>query len=73
MQMRFAFRENADMTSLRSGFVRSLGVSLHGYRARRDCPFSACQRKDLVVLARIGGQFTLSPGGYGRSRIAGEF
>jgi hypothetical protein len=43
-----------------------MDVSPRGYRAWRNRPMSASQRKDMVVLAHIRDQFELSLGSYGR-------
>jgi len=43
-----------------------------GYRAWRNRPVSASQRKDLVVLAHFRDQFEQSLGSYGRPRMTEE-
>ena len=49
-----------------------MDVSPRGYRAWRNHPVSASQRKDLVVLAHIRDQFEQSPGSYGRPQMTEE-
>ena len=49
-----------------------MDVSPRGYRAWRNRPVSASQRKDLVVLAHIRDQFEQSLGSYGRPRMTEE-
>ncbi len=48
---------------------RIMDVSPRGYRAYRSRPLSLNERKDMVVLAHIHEQFTLSQERYGRQRM----
>ena len=46
-----------------------MDISPRGYRAYHSQSPSQSQRKDMVVLAHIREQFTLSLGSYGRPRM----
>ena len=70
--MRFAFiAKNADMLPVER-LCQIMDVSPRGYRAYRNRPLSQSQRKDMVLLAHIREQFTLSLGSYGRPRMTEE-
>jgi len=70
--MRFAFiAKNADMLPVER-LCQIMDVSPRGYRAYRNRPLSQGQRKDMVLLAHIREQFTLSLGSYGRPRMTEE-
>jgi len=49
-----------------------MDVSPRGYRAWRNRPMSAIQRKDMVVLTHIRDQFKQFLGSYGRPRMTEE-
>lgn len=49
-----------------------MDVSPRGYRAYRTRPISQRQRTDMVLLAHIRNQFSLSHNSYGRTRITEE-
>ena len=56
-QMRFAFVEEHRHDIPVNRLCQIMDVSPRGYRAWRNRPVSASQRKDLVVLAHIRDQF----------------
>ena len=62
--MRFAFiAKNADMLPVER-LCQIMDVSPRGYRAYRNRPLSQSPRKDMVLLAHIREQFSLSLGSY---------
>ena len=70
--MRFAFiLENKDVLPIKR-LCQIMDVSPRGYRAYCSRPLSHSQCKDLVVLAHIREQFSLSLGSYGRPRMTEE-
>ena len=70
--MRFAFiSENKDVLPIKR-LCQIMDVSPRGYRAYCSRPLSQSQCKDLVVLAHIREQFSLSLGSYGRPRMTEE-
>ncbi|WP_152455355.1 IS3 family transposase [Roseivivax sp. THAF40] len=71
-QMRFAFVEEHRHDIPVNRLCQIMDVSPRGYRAWRNRPVSASQRKDLVVLAHIRDQFEQSLGSYGRPRMTEE-
>ena len=70
--MRFAFVEEHRHDIPVTRLCQIMDVSPRGYRAWRNRPVSASQRKDLVVLAHIRDQFEQSLGSYGRPRMTEE-
>ena len=63
--MRFAFVEEHRHDIPVNRLCQIMDVSPRGYRAWRNRPVSASQRKDLVVLTHIRDQFEQSLGSYG--------
>lgn len=70
--MRFAFIAKNEGLLPINRLCQIMDVSPRGYRAWRTRPMSKTQRADMVVLAHIREQFTLSLGSYGRPRMAEE-
>lgn len=70
--MRFAFVEEHRHQLPVNRLCHIMDVNPRGYRAWRSRPASQRQRTDMVLLAHIREQFTLSLGSYGRPRMTEE-
>jgi putative transposase len=70
--MRFRFIEENRASLPTERLCQIMNVSSRGYRAYRSRPVSPRQREDMVLLAHIREQHSLSLSSYGRPRMTEE-
>ena len=70
--MRFRFIEENRASLPTERLCQIMNVSSRGYRAYRSRPVSPRQRGDMVLLAHIREQHSLSLSSYGRPRMTEE-